>query len=186
MGNHLAILALIQALQQEVNLLELQLAQMQSSTVQVASLDVAPVMTSTPEVAAVVESQTEAVTPAPVLSVPVSFSASGTLGYVTIANTLNEAIRVKDVEVNGTFDHLSFSDAPNWTFQAHFNCTGLGSLGYQAVYGNPRLDVCARHDNGQSVNEVAPGETMTIEYSGSPTGITTATIETDSGESVTF
>jgi hypothetical protein len=187
--NAIVILALIQALQQKVVVLELALAQMQSGTVAVA-----PLVSSTPIVAqqtytpenVAAQTSTLATAVAPVLTVPVNFTSSGNLGYVTIRNTLDQTIRVKNIEVDGQFDHLSFSDAPNWTFQAHFDCNGLGSLGYRAIYGNPHLDVCARHDNGKPVNEIEPGETMTIEYSESPTGIATGTIETDSGEAVNF
>jgi hypothetical protein len=110
-------------------------------------------------------------------TISVNFSTStdalgNILGFVAINNTTGGAVRVVNLDVpGGTFDHLTFSDSGTWSFGNEFSCTGLGSKGYQSIYGNNHFDPCARMDNGAAINEIAPGETMTLQYGGNPSAV---------------
>jgi len=189
--NTILILALIQALTQEVQLLEQQLAQLQAETTAVTSTYVAPALpisvSSTPVVEPTIQTtnttmpvERGAVSAPQTISVTFATSIESE-GLVTITNTLGETVRLKSLDVDGTLAgysytpglvyQQSFKDVTGKTFDT-FTCTGLGSLGLANLGSSGMIDPCMRRDAQLPKNELQPGETMTLRYTGNPTGVT--------------
>jgi len=197
MGNAIVIAALIQALTQEVSLLEQELAQMQASSTVATSTYVPPVTISmTVQSTPVVEPVTQTITqnnmpeeigtaPAP-QSISVTFATSSeNEGLVTVKNTLGVPVRIVNLNVDGTLAGFtigemygkgyvyppSFTDTHGETFNV-FTCTGLGSLGMANLGSGGIVDPCVRRDAHLPKNELQPGETMILRYTGNPTKVT--------------
>src|ERR1035437_5488243 len=109
--NQIVLLALIQALTQEVNLLEQELAQLQNP-IAVTSTYTPPPLDIVSNIGAGTgrdnQTQTNIQTTMPATqTISVSFNATGTVGYVTVANTSNVAVRIKNLDVDGTFNGIT-------------------------------------------------------------------------------
>ena len=196
MGNQIVILALIQALTQEVNLLQQELAQLQaSSTVAMATVGnigapdlssiVLPSASNTPPVEPVPQTITQTM-PQEEQTISVTFATStNSEALVTVKNTLGVAVRIKNLDVDGTLAGFtigteygqgfvypqSFKDTQGKTFDV-FTCEGLGSLGSANMGSSGMIDPCLRRDARLAKNELQPEETMILRYTGNPTEIT--------------
>ena len=206
--NQIVLLALIQALTQEVNLLEQELAQLQNpvavtSTYTPPPLDIAPNIGAGTGTDNQTQIQTNIQTTMPATqTISVSFNATDTVGYVTVANTSNVAVRIKSLDVDGIFNGItigkdynegmnyapSFKDNMGHTFEV-LACNGLGSEGLAILPGTGGVDPCLRKDANLARNELQPGETAILQYTGSPTGVTyqaTSIVEVATGNDVQF
>jgi hypothetical protein len=196
--NQIVLLALIQALTQEVNLLEQELAQLQNpiaatSTYIAPVLDLAPspsigagIGTQIPTLAPVVEPVTQTITQPMAERISVTFAKSGdTEGFVTVKNNSGIVVRIKSLDVDGTLAGFSigevygqglvyqesFKDTTGKVFEV-FTCDGLGSLGTANLGSGGMVDPCVRRDAHLAKNELQPNETMVLRYTGSPTDVT--------------
>jgi hypothetical protein len=192
--NMIVVAALIQMLTQEVNILQQQLAAMQaSSTVAVATTTTMVLATSTVQSTPVVAPVKQTITMSEAIgsavvpqSISVTFAtSSNNEGLLTIKNTLGIPVRIKSLDVNGSLAGFSigavygegfvyqesFKDSQGAKFDV-FTCTGLDSLGKANLGSSGMVDPCVRRDSYQPKNELQPGETMVLRYTGSPTAVT--------------
>jgi hypothetical protein len=197
--NQIVLLALIQALTQEVNLLEQELAQLQNpiaatSTYIAPALDLAPstsigagIGTEIPVATPVVEPVQQTITqPMTQEAISVTFAQSGdSEGLVTVKNTLGVPVRIKSLDVDGSLAGFtisetygqglvyqkSFRDATGKEFDV-FTCEGLGSQGTANLGSGGMVDPCVRRDAHLAKNELQPNETMILRYTGNPTTVT--------------
>jgi hypothetical protein len=132
--------------------------------------------------------------------VKVTFSTSTVGATVSIDNLDEATVRVTNLDVSsGTLQWIgfddssfqysaSFTDATGKTFNA-LSCAGLGSEGKATLPMSAPSDPCKRMDANEAVNEIQSGETMTLRYSGDPSGVTYvpgSIVEVDSGADVPF
>jgi len=204
MNHQLAVLAVIKALTAEVNLLESELAQLQSSTVIAAtSTYIPPIQTFTPPTMNDENNVGSADAPVATTTISVTFQATSTGdGYVTINNTSDVAVRVTNLDVDGTLAGITdgpvygegFVYAPavkdaSGNEHSVLSCTGVGSDGMVQLPGGGTIDPCRRRDANLAKNELQPGETMVLRYTGQPTAVTYqpgSIIELNSGADVQF
>jgi len=118
-------------------------------------------------------------------SISVSFATSSpNEGLVTVKNTLGVPVRIVNLDVDGTLLGFnigteygegfvypgSFTDSQGKSFNV-FTCSGLGSLGTANLGSSGNIDPCARRDANLAKNELQPGETMILRYTGKPTAV---------------
>lgn len=192
-------LACLSELVNEVIFLQNELNALQAaSTTTAVAPDSTPVAsttieTSTPAVDPVTQTSTQsmpdelgAATPPAPAAISVSFAQSGdSEGLVTVKNTLSIPVRIVDLDVDGTLVGFtigtmygkgftyppSFTDSQGEIFNV-FTCTGLDSLGVANLGTGKIIDPCARRDANLAKNELQPGETMILRYTGDPTKVT--------------
>jgi hypothetical protein len=207
MGNQLVILALIQALSQEVSALELQLSQLQAAEVQMVAPSSTVTDTSTPAVDPVNQTlgqssmpDTQEATTTPLVAVSFAPSVEGE-GLVTVKNNSPITVRIKNLDVDGTLAGFtigtqygqgfvypqSFTDTQGKSFDV-FTCNGLDSIGTANLGSSGMVDPCVRRDANVAKNELQPGETMILRYTGNPTKVTyqTGSIVDLNGDDVQF
>jgi hypothetical protein len=155
MGNPIVILALIQALTQEVNLLQQELVQMQaSSTVAMATTTVgnigAPDLSSIvlPEVSApAVEpvTQTTTQTMPQEQTISVTFATStNSEALVTVQNTLGIAVRIKNLDVDGTLAGFTIGTEYGNAGPRYFQADMLPPWDFPCIGGSSSLPVAVR------------------------------------------